>query len=60
MGRLILTRNISQKVLIGKNLEIDVEILGVQGNQVRLAIKANDDIRIVRSELINKEEGKNG
>lgn len=49
---LILTRNVSQKIIIGD--DITVEIVGVDRGQVRLGIKAPDDISIHREEIYKR------
>lgn len=56
---LILTRNVSQKIIIGENIE--VQVLDVRGNQVRIGIKAPPEISIHREEIkfiIDKEKAK--
>lgn len=46
---LILTRRIGESLIIGDDIE--VEVLGSQGNQVRLGIKAPEEVIILREEL---------
>lgn len=53
---LVLSRRENQKVLF-PNLGITVEIVGLQGNNVKLGIDAPPEIRILRSELV-KENSK--
>ena len=53
---LILTRRIGESVVINNN--IDIKILGIKGNQVKMGFNADKDISINREEiqdLINKE-----
>lgn len=50
---LILTRRIGDAIVIGEN-EINVTVLGVQGTQVRLGIRASKDISIHRHEIYNR------
>lgn len=55
---LILTRRISESVIIGDDVKITV--LGVKGNQVRLGIDAPRDVSVHREEIylrILKENG---
>jgi carbon storage regulator len=49
---LILTRRTGEKIKIGK--EIDVTVLAVNGNQVKLGIVAPADISVHREEIFNK------
>lgn len=46
---LILTRRVGEKLKIGE--EIDVVILGVKGNQVRIGIQAPNHISVHREEI---------
>lgn len=49
---LVLTRDVSETFSIGE--EITVQILGVNGNQVRLGIDAPKDIKIHRAEVFQR------
>jgi carbon storage regulator len=46
---LVLSRKPGQKIHIGDN--ITVTIVEIQGNRVRLALEAPNDVRILRAEL---------
>ena len=46
---LILTRRISESIMIGDDVKITV--LGVKGNQVRLGIDAPKDVSVHREEI---------
>ena len=46
---LILTRRISESVIIGD--DVKVTVLGVKGNQVRLGIDAPKDVSVHREEI---------
>ena len=50
---LILTRRSGETILIGDDIEVTV--MRVSGNQVRIGITAPEDVHIVRGELL--EEG---
>ena len=49
---LILTRRIGETLKIGE--DIDVTVLGVQGNQVRIGIKAPKDVAVHREEVFDR------
>jgi len=55
---LILTRRVGEVLKIGDN--VDVTILGVKGNQVRIGINAPKDVAVHREEIYSriKEEQK--
>lgn len=55
---LILTRKINEAVRIGDDIE--VSIIGVKGNQVRLGIKAPSDVAVHREEIYERiqQDGK--
>lgn len=48
---LILTRRIGESIRIGENIEISV--LEIRGNQVRLGVHAPPDVLVLRSELVD-------
>ena len=49
---LILTRRISEKIIIGEN--VTVTILSVKGNHVRIGIDAPRDIKVNREEVFQR------
>lgn len=49
---LVLTRDVGETFSIGE--EITVQILGVNGNQVRLGIDAPKDVKIHRAEVFQR------
>jgi len=57
---LILTRRIGETVVIGD--EVDVIVLGVKGNQVRLGVKAPKEVTVHREEIYQRicQEQHNG
>ncbi len=58
---LILTRRVGESVVIGD--DVDVTVLGVKGNQVRLGVKAPREISVHREEIyqrIRRENEKSG
>lgn len=52
-GNLIITRRIGESLIIGDN-EIEVEVLGVKGNQVRLSIRADKNTSVHRTEVYDR------
>ena len=57
---LILTRRVGESVVIGD--DVDVTVLGVKGNQVRLGVKAPREIAVHREEIYQRirRENENG
>jgi carbon storage regulator len=49
---LILTRRIGESVMIGN--DVDVTVLGIKGNQVRLGVKAPKEIAVHREEIYER------
>lgn len=54
---LILTRKDNESLLIGD--EIEITVLGVKGNQVRIGINAPKDIDVHREEVHRRIEAQN-
>ena len=49
---LILTRRIGESIIIGDN--VNVTVLGVKGNQVRLGVNAPKDVSVHREEIYQR------
>jgi len=49
---LILTRRVGETVIIGN--DVDVTVLGVKGNQVRLGVKAPREVSVHREEIYQR------
>ncbi len=49
---LILTRRVGEVIIIDDKIE--VYVLGIKGNQVRIGVKAPDDISIHREEIYKR------
>jgi len=54
---LVLSRRAGESILIGG--EIEIVILGTDGGQVRVGIRAPRDITVLRKELLQEEEEEN-
>lgn len=54
---LVLSRKINETILIGDDIEITV--VAVMGDNVRLGIKAPKDVKILRSEVYQEIEKQN-
>jgi carbon storage regulator len=55
---LVLTRRTNQSIMIGDDVELT--ILGVSGEKVRLGITAPDDVAIFRQEVYRRIEAEGG
>lgn len=56
---LILTRRIGETLIIGD--DVNITVLGVKGNQVRLGINAPKDVSVHREEIyLRIQQEKNG
>ena len=49
---LILTRRVGEKLMLGD--EISVTVLGVKGNQVRIGVRAPEDVAVHREEIYDR------
>ena len=56
---LILTRRVGESIIIETPAgeRIEVAVLGVKGNQVRIGTQAPGDIQIMREELLERISG---
>jgi carbon storage regulator len=55
---LILTRRVGETVVIGD--EVQVTVLGVKGNQVRLGVNAPRDVSVHRQEIYERIRNEQG
>ncbi len=51
---LVLTRSIGDRLVIGENGEIVLNVLDIRGNQVRLGINAPKTVPVHREEIYQK------
>lgn len=54
---LILTRKIDETIYIGKDAEIKVRVLAIQGNNVKLGIDAPIEVPVHRQEIYERIQG---
>lgn len=54
---LILTRRVSETLMIGD--EVNVTVLGIRGNQVRIGVDAPKDVAVHREEIYEKIQQEN-
>ncbi len=54
---LILSRKTNQKILIGKDIELT--IIEVRGDQVKVGIKAPQEVQVFRQELYKEIQAEN-
>jgi carbon storage regulator len=52
---LVLTRKVGDKVLLGD--EIEIAVVDIRGNQVKLGISAPRSLPVLRAELRDREAG---
>ncbi len=57
---LVLTRRMNEKIFIGDKGTIEVSVLGISGNQVRLGITAPRGIPVHREEIFRKIKTESG
>jgi carbon storage regulator len=50
---LVLTRRADEIILVGKNQEIKIQVVAIEGGQVRIGIDADRSIPVVRKEIAN-------
>jgi carbon storage regulator len=51
---LVLTRNVGESIVIGD--DINITVLAVKGNQVRIGINAPEKVKIFRTELLQQQK----
>jgi len=56
---LILTSRLGEALFIGEKWEVEVRVLGIKGNQVRLGVSAPDSYKIDREVVMNRKKADN-
>jgi len=49
---LILTRRVGETIMVGD--EVQITVLGIKGNQIRIGINAPEEIAVHREEIYNR------
>jgi len=49
---LILTRRVGETIMVGD--DVQVTVLGIKGNQIRIGINAPEEIAVHREEIYNR------
>ena len=55
---LILTRRVGESLMIGD--EVNVTVLGIKGNQVRIGVNAPKEVAVHREEIYQRIQQENG
>jgi carbon storage regulator len=55
---LILTRRVGESLMIGD--EVNVTVLGIKGNQVRIGVNAPKEVAVHREEIYQRIQEENG
>lgn len=55
---LILTRRVGESLMIGD--EVNVTVLGIKGNQVRIGVNAPKDVSVHREEIYQRIQAEQG
>ena len=55
---LILTRKVSEAILIGNDIKITVT--AISGSQVRIGISAPKEVKVLREELVGRDREESG
>jgi carbon storage regulator len=55
---LVLTRKEGQKIVL-QELAVEITVLSIRGNQVRIGIKANSDVNVWREEIPEENRNRN-
>lgn len=51
---LVLTRRLDECIIISDDHRIEIKVLGIQGRQVKLGIKAPPTVSVHREEIFNR------
>lgn len=52
---LVLSRFINEKIYIGN--DVVIQVVSVRGDKVKIGVEAPADIKVMRAELVDEQEG---
>lgn len=52
---LVLSRFINEKIYIGE--DVVIQVVSVRGDKVKIGVEAPADIKVMRAELVDEQEG---
>ena len=54
---LILTRKTEQSIIIVQDPLVEIKVLGIRGNQVKIGVITDRDVTVLRNEIYERSKG---